>query len=143
LNSDTNTSTTLSSSKAEAHLLTVEAGKRSLPEASCGSPTIISCSGHSQDEPGGSRALSIQIDPFPSGLSLNSFETGGISDKIKYTTLDSKESTASEDDRSFTFEVGRVEELSEKDAGNQWKPFPIMQSSEVPKVFCHSRIFFY
>jgi len=60
LNSGSNTSTTLSRSNAEAHLSAVETGKKSLPESSCGSPTIISCSGHSQDEPEGGRALSIQ-----------------------------------------------------------------------------------
>lgn len=74
---------------------------------------------------------------------LISSETGGNACKVKKTALDSKCNTASEDDKNFTFEVGRVEALPEKEKGSQWKPFPsAVQCSELPKVICHFRTFF-
>ncbi|XP_020263545.1 uncharacterized protein LOC109839500 isoform X3 [Asparagus officinalis] len=117
VNSGLDASTLMPGTNAEAQMA-AETGKPSLPESSCGSPTVIGCSGHSQEEPEGRRALTISHD--------------------------SKESTASDDDRSFTFKVGRVEEPSEKEAGSQWKPFPSpVQSSEPSQISketrgCHS-----
>lgn len=111
VDSGTSTSTTLSRSNAEAHFSAIETAKPSLPETSCGSPTVISCCGNSQDEP-----------------------EGGKKDNTSNTILGSKDNTASEDDKNFTFEVGTVGDLSVKDAG-QWRPFPSLPSPELPKGY--------
>lgn len=74
---------------------------------------------------------------FPIGVSLNFFVTAGDDNIVESKALGLKESIASEDDKSFTFEVGRVEELSVKDTGNQWKTFPGLQFSELPNVIYH------
>lgn len=70
-------------------------------------------------------------------------KSGGNAKELEHTALGTKENTVSEADKNFTFKVVTVEELSETDMGNQWKPFPsAMQSSELPKVICCTRIFF-
>lgn len=114
VDSDLSASTTLTKSNAEVHFSVVKTPEPSLPEPSHDSPAVIS------------------------------YETeGGNDDSIKQATRGSNDGTASKDETSFTFEVGKVEELCVKDAG-QWKPFPSSKSSSVhPKITeespgCHS-----
>ncbi|XP_020247213.1 uncharacterized protein LOC109824977 isoform X1 [Asparagus officinalis] len=64
------------------------------------------------------------------GHAQNEQEVGNAK-QVEHTTSDLKKSIASEDDRTFTFEVQRAEELSGNSIGDQWKPFTIMQSPEL------------
>lgn len=106
-------------------------------EPSCGSPTVISCTEHSQDGveyQEGSRGLLEHSGPTsddPPHISSDAMVCAG---KVKASDCDSKEGTASEDDRSFTFEVGSLAELTEKTTANNWKPFSSMHSFELPQV---------
>ncbi|KAJ6813983.1 uncharacterized protein M6B38_139605 [Iris pallida] len=124
---------TLSRSNSEANLVEADNSKPTSLEANCGSPTVISCSDHLQHQEG-SRVLSDQTGTISSNASLFSFETGGDGEKAQSSAQDLKGSATCEEHRSFTFEVGSLADLSEKDSGSEWKPFPSMQSSVLHKV---------
>nr|XP_010919597.1 uncharacterized protein LOC105043663 isoform X1 [Elaeis guineensis]XP_010919598.1 uncharacterized protein LOC105043663 isoform X1 [Elaeis guineensis]XP_010919599.1 uncharacterized protein LOC105043663 isoform X1 [Elaeis guineensis]XP_029119970.1 uncharacterized protein LOC105043663 isoform X1 [Elaeis guineensis] len=128
---------TLSTSNVESRLLEPGSSIQGSVEPSCGSPTVISCTEHSQDGVEyreGSRGLLEHTGPTsgnPPHISSDAMVSAG---KVKAGDCDSKECTASEDDRSFKFEVGSVAELSEKNTRNNWKPFSSMSPSELPQV---------
>ncbi|XP_008802799.2 uncharacterized protein LOC103716542 isoform X2 [Phoenix dactylifera] len=127
----------LPTSNVESHLLEPGSSIQGSLEPSCGSPTVISCTEHSQDGvecQEGSRGLLEHTGPTsddPPRISSDAMVSAG---KVKARDCNSKEGTASEDDRSFKFEVGSVAELSEKNTGNNWKPFSSMHPSELPQV---------
>ncbi|KAG1362158.1 hypothetical protein COCNU_10G003770 [Cocos nucifera] len=128
---------TMPRSNAESHLLEPGGGIQSLFEPSCGSPTVISCTEHSQDGVGyqeGSRGVLECSSAASDDLPRLSSETIISAGEVKSSDRDSKDGTASEDDRSFTFEVGSLAALSEKTTANNWKPFSNMHSFELPQV---------
>ncbi|KAJ6851375.1 uncharacterized protein M6B38_258700 [Iris pallida] len=113
-----------SRSDGEDHLVEANSGKPSTLEPNCGSPTVISCSEHVEDEEG-SRVLLDQTGIASNNAPQISSETGGNREKVL---------SKAEDDRSFTFEVGSLADISKKNPGIEWKPFPSMQTSELPKI---------
>lgn len=132
LGSSMSSSTTLLRSNKETHLQDVEAAKPKIPESSCDSPIVISCTGHCQNDPEGNRVSQFKTYSFPIGAYLNFLLTGGGDDNIKIVTLGLKESSAPVDDRSFASEVGRVESV--KVADYQLKTFPGLQAPELHDV---------
>ncbi|KAK9102961.1 hypothetical protein Sjap_020215 [Stephania japonica] len=103
-----------------------EAGSPSLNSSvpNCGSPTIISSSQTSQHDIDYQREGMKSLDQ-NSSLS-NDLE--GVGKKDESSTQDQKENVVSEDDRSFTFKVGSLEDLSEKEPNKGWRPFSNLQS---------------
>ncbi|XP_010933655.1 protein SWOLLEN 1 isoform X1 [Elaeis guineensis] len=128
---------TVPRSNADLQLLEPGSGIQSSFEPSCGSPTVISCTEHSQGGVGyqeGSRGGLERSSAAADDLPHLSSETIASAGEVKSSDRDSKDGTASEDDRSFTFEVGSLAELSEKTTANNWKPFSSMHSLELPQV---------
>ncbi|XP_008796111.2 uncharacterized protein LOC103711651 isoform X2 [Phoenix dactylifera] len=128
---------TMPRSNAESRLLEPGSGIQSSFETSCGSPTVISCTEHSQDGVGcqeGGKGVLERTGASSDDLPHISSDTIMGAGKVKSSDRDSKEGTTSEEDRSFTFEVGSLAELSEKTTANNWKPFSSMHSFELPQV---------
>ncbi|KAK9148390.1 hypothetical protein Scep_007147 [Stephania cephalantha] len=103
-----------------------EAGSPSLNSSvpNCGSPTIISSSQTSQHDIDYQREGTKSLDQ---NASLSN-DMEGVGKKVGSCTQDRKENVASEDDRSFTFKVGSLEDLSEKETSKGWRPFSNLQS---------------
>ncbi|XP_072960596.1 protein SWOLLEN 1-like isoform X1 [Typha angustifolia] len=128
--SNTSLQSTLTKSSAATQLVEPESGNLSLVP-NCGSPTIISCSKSCQDEiDKRNRGLSDHTGSSLDDLTSSRTDT----DKDKSTVQDSKQSATSEDDRSFTFEVGSRADLSERNVRNFWKSSSQGKSSEIAMV---------
>ncbi|OVA03189.1 Agenet-like domain [Macleaya cordata] len=107
--------------ESEFHPMEAGSDSPNSNEPNCGSPTVISCS-----------------EPSPSGkenqdVGRESLDQNNApiceANKVASVALDPKEKNASEDDRSFTFEVGTLPDLSER-TDNDWRPFPSVQPYE-------------
>ncbi|XP_068649466.1 uncharacterized protein [Aristolochia californica] len=102
-------------------------------EAECGSPTIISSNEQSlieteHQEDGGrsiDRNRSVGDDPGWVASTVNK-----LPDSSKATSAD----LSPEGDRSFTFEVGPLTDLSERETSKAWKPFPSLESFDVAQT---------
>ncbi|KAF8379215.1 hypothetical protein HHK36_028645 [Tetracentron sinense] len=114
----------LSEYNAESHALEARSRSPNSDEPKCGSPTVISCSELSQSEKenreGGNAPAFNDVD--------------GIANKVESISHDPKGNDVSEDDRSFTFEVSSLADLSDRETGKGWKPFPIIQPYELPQT---------
>ncbi|KAF9615921.1 hypothetical protein IFM89_027167 [Coptis chinensis] len=107
----------VSEGDTEGHAL--EAGSSNLvsAEPNCGSPTIISCSDASHIEK--------QLQEGSLG-SLDQTDSDALQqevNKVGTSASDHKGNDSFEDDRSFTFKVSSLEDLSEKETVSGWKPF--------------------
>ncbi|KAJ0970534.1 hypothetical protein J5N97_018493 [Dioscorea zingiberensis] len=121
------------SSNTQQHSQEAIAGKLGSSESNCGSPPVISCIEPNKDmmEQQSNQRLSDRKDTVEVYQPWICSETVlGCADRIQLTPHDSKESIASDDDKSFTFEVGPVEVLSEKSPGL----FCAMQSFKLPQL---------
>ncbi|XP_058104430.1 uncharacterized protein LOC131248260 isoform X2 [Magnolia sinica] len=98
-------------------------------ETKCDSPTVISCSEPSQNEKeqldGGEKESLDQNDPVSKDLPHIPSDINRHADNVKST---------SEDDRSFTFVVGSLADLSERESGKGWKPFSNIKPFELPQT---------
>ncbi|XP_010264342.1 PREDICTED: uncharacterized protein LOC104602374 isoform X2 [Nelumbo nucifera] len=96
-------------------------------ERNCGSPTVISSTEVPQNEKekgkGGNGSLD-QNSPVSDHMD-------GQGNKVEPCTDDIKGNSATEDDRSFTFEVSAQEvDLSDRETDRGWRPFPSVQHYE-------------
>ncbi|XP_058086710.1 uncharacterized protein LOC131233892 [Magnolia sinica] len=124
-----------SSVKIASHALEAASGSPNTAEPNCGSPTVITCSKplHSEKEPqeGGDQCS------LPQNVTVSEDRpwTSSSIDRqdVKSTAHDPKEKDSSEDDKSFTFEVSSLKDLSERETGKGWKPFANIQAFELPQ----------
>ncbi|XP_077236514.1 protein SWOLLEN 1-like isoform X2 [Tasmannia lanceolata] len=132
-------SVTLSKNIAEFHSLKAGNGSLNDAELNCGSPTIISCKELSQSEKeyeeGGKESLD-KNSPVSDKSPWISSDIARQANNIKSTGCDPKENHASEDDKSFTFEVASLVDVSEREIGKGWKPFSNVQPFELPQLYC-------
>ncbi|MQM13849.1 hypothetical protein Taro_046776, partial [Colocasia esculenta] len=128
-------SVSFSNSFSEHRLLEGGEDDPSCLEPRCGSPTVISSSQHSSGEVA-KQELNRQLsDPTPpvSGDLPQVSRTGKNSRENKSNVTDPKEGNMSEE-KSFTFEVGSLADVSERASVGGWKPFPIVKSYEPPQA---------
>lgn len=111
----------------------VTEGGRNNPDSdkpSCGSPTVISCIDLSESEKESQQALRSS-----SGLNVATPEViDGVPMKGSSMSQDTKEDDSSKDERSFTFEVGALADLPEREAGKCWQPFSSTQTCKTSSV---------
>ncbi|GLT73986.1 hypothetical protein SLA2020_458100 [Shorea laevis] len=91
-------------------------------ESGCSSPIVIRTS-----EPSQSEAEKERVKGSTDQSGVASGVDHGVSKDPKGNTND-----ISAGDRSFTFEVPPLAELSEKETGKNWQPFPSMQQGKAP-----------
>ncbi|XP_068669661.1 uncharacterized protein [Aristolochia californica] len=102
-------------------------------EAECGSPTIISSNEQShiekvhQEDGGRSLDRNVSVGDHPGWVASTVNEQP---DSSKSTSAD----LSSEGDRSFTFEVGPLTDLSERETSKAWQPFPSVESFDVAQT---------
>ncbi|CBI37358.3 unnamed protein product, partial [Vitis vinifera] len=111
----------VSVSEHDAKLHVTEGGKNNADsdKPNCGSPTVISCIDLPQSEKEsqeGVRSAVGQNVPVPEIID-------GVPVKGSSMSQDPKEDDSSKDERSFSFEVGALADLSEREAGKCWQPF--------------------
>lgn len=111
----------MSVSEHDAKLHVTEGGKNNADsdKPNCGSPTVISCIDLPQSEKEsqeGVRSAVGQNVPVPEVID-------GVPLKGSSMSQDPKEDDSSKDERSFSFEVGALADLSEREAGKCWQPF--------------------
>ncbi|XP_077235410.1 G2484-1 protein isoform X3 [Tasmannia lanceolata] len=131
-----NSTKSVNLSKNNADSQAVEAGIVSVNDAepNCGSPTVISSSELPQNEKEYEEGDKESIDK-------NNKDSPGVpsdierqANSIKSTAQDPKGNYVSEDDRSFTFEVASLADVSERESGKGWKPFSDVQPFESPQT---------
>ncbi|KAL5728348.1 hypothetical protein ACHQM5_001442 [Ranunculus cassubicifolius] len=121
----------LSEDDTEGHVLEAESSCMNSSEPNCGSPTFISCSEASQAEKAPRMGSTQSLDHSDSVTSDQDVY------KEIHAIADIKENDLSEDDRSFTFKVNSQGDLSQKESISGWKPFPSLQSHDIPQgVHC-------
>ncbi|KAA8522217.1 hypothetical protein F0562_012890 [Nyssa sinensis] len=104
-------------------------GGGSSADTDSGSPTVISCTGLSQNEdsPGGVKG---SLDKSV----LLSEATDGVSDKVQSTSQNLRGNDASKEERDFTFEVNLSAGLSGRETSKDWKSFPTIQACKTSTV---------
>ncbi|PIA50262.1 hypothetical protein AQUCO_01300777v1 [Aquilegia coerulea] len=112
-------SVAVSESDAEGHVLEAESSSLNSNEPNCGSPTTISEASQSEKEQLEGKMVSLDV--------IDSGALEQETNKVIHSVAEPKDSDAFEDDRSFTFKVSSLEELSEKETVTGWKPFPNVQ----------------
>ncbi|KAL5728346.1 hypothetical protein ACHQM5_001442 [Ranunculus cassubicifolius] len=117
----------LSEDDTEGHVLEAESSCMNSSEPNCGSPTFISCSEASQAEKAPRMGSTQSLDHSDSVTSDQDVY------KEIHAIADIKENDLSEDDRSFTFKVNSQGDLSQKESISGWKPFPSLQSHDIPQ----------
>ncbi|KAF6171181.1 hypothetical protein GIB67_037701, partial [Kingdonia uniflora] len=108
---------------AQFHVLEKRSSSSDANVPHCDSPTVFSCSNKvSQSEKVHCEGGQGSLDQIAS-VSDDSQEAN----KVGLSFLDPKENNASEDGKSFTFEVSSLSHLSERETSKGWKPFPNIQ----------------
>ncbi|XP_039121949.1 uncharacterized protein LOC120258555 isoform X3 [Dioscorea cayenensis subsp. rotundata] len=104
-----------SESNTQYHSQEATTGKSDSSEPNCGSPPVMGCIEHNKDmkEQKDQRDIVGVSQPWTCSATMV-----GCVDNVQLVPHDSKDSIASDDDRSFTFEVGPVDVLSEKSPGH-------------------------
>ena len=116
----------------------MESGSSSadLDNPSCGSPIVIKTSEQSQSK--------IEKEGVKGSKDQSSSMSGvinGEANKEQSISQDMKGNDAFPGDRSFTFEVPPLADLSEKEAGKNWQPFSTMQHDKISSVkFCFPKL---
>ncbi|XVE65103.1 hypothetical protein DITRI_Ditri07aG0154700 [Diplodiscus trichospermus] len=123
------TSRPSSESQIKFHMMESGSGSADLDNPSCGSPTVVRTSERSPSkiEKDGVKGLKDQSASV-SGVS------NGVANKEQYISHDTKGNDASPRDRSFTFEVPPLADLSKKEDGKNWLPFSTMQHNKISSV---------
>lgn len=118
-----------------AHIKDID---RSCNDATCGSPTVISCTEPCVQEGGqGGNDLLRQTPSEQSGDQKDPAASADIFQSSKECsarniepTISSEETNTAGDDRGFSFEVGDPPEVSEKAHCPAWSPFPISKAAQ-------------
>ncbi|KAK9274656.1 hypothetical protein L1049_021907 [Liquidambar formosana] len=97
---------------------------------SCGSPTVISCTELSKSDKEKHKGFKGPLDQSVPLSEVND----GAANKVCSISQDLKENDASKDERSFSFEVSPLADLSERDTGKGWQPFTSIQASKVSPI---------
>ncbi|XP_052134093.1 uncharacterized protein LOC127752733 isoform X1 [Oryza glaberrima] len=116
-------------------------GEGSCTDATCGSPTVISCNESCPEEDGqGSNALLHHKQTEPpkdpkdhTALTNNSHVSKEGSSRNVKPTLTSEETHTAED-KSFSFEVGAPLNITEKAHAPAWSPLPRSEVAQSPEV---------
>ena len=109
-----------------------------LDNPSCGSPIGIRTSEQSQ-----SKIQKDSVKGFKNQSGSASGVINGEANKEQSVSHDTKGNDASPGDRSFTFEVPQLADLSKKEAGKNWQPFSTMQHDKISSVnFCFPKVMF-
>ena len=115
----------------------MESGSNSanIDNPSCGSPIVIRTSKQSQSKTEKEGVKGSKDHSSASGV------INGEANKERSISQDTKGNDASPGDRSFTFEVPPLADLSEKEAGKNWQPFSTMQHDKISSVkFCFPKL---
>ena len=119
-------------SEHDAKLHVTDGGKNNVDsdKPSCGSPTVISCIDLSESEKESQQAMRSSA-----GQNVAVTEViDGNPMKGSSMSQDPKEDDSSKDERSFTFEVGALADLPEREAGKCWQPFSSTQACKTSAV---------
>ncbi|EOY24313.1 G2484-1 protein, putative isoform 5 [Theobroma cacao] len=121
--------TSVISSESQTKFHMIESGSSSvdLDNPSCGSPIVIRTSEQSQSKIEGVKRSADQ-SASASGV------INGEASKEQSISQDTKGNDASPGDRSFTFKVPPLADMSEKEAGKNWQPFSTMQHDKLSSV---------
>ncbi|XWS49115.1 hypothetical protein CRYUN_Cryun13aG0136100 [Craigia yunnanensis] len=123
------TSAPSSESQTKFHMMESGSSCADLDNPSCGSPIVIRTSEQSQSK--------IEKEGVKGSKDQSSSMSGvinGEANKEQSISQDMKGNDASPGDRSFTFEVPPLADLSEKEAGKNWQPFSTMQHDKISSV---------
>ncbi|XWS49726.1 hypothetical protein CRYUN_Cryun12cG0027800 [Craigia yunnanensis] len=123
------TSAPSSESQTKFHMMESGSSSADLDNPSCGSPIVIRTSEQSQSK--------IQKDSVKGSKNQSAPASGvinGEANKEQSVSHDTEGNDASPGDRSFTFEVPPLADLSEKEAGKNWQPFSTMQHDKISSV---------
>lgn len=127
---DSVNATSVSEHDAKPHVTEVGRDSADSDKPNCGSPTVISCINlpHSDKESQEASRSSVgQNAAVPEVIE-------GVPAKGSSIYHDPKEDESSKDERSFTFEVGALADLPEREAGKCWQPFSSTQACKTSVV---------
>ncbi|XP_022719064.1 uncharacterized protein LOC111277105 isoform X2 [Durio zibethinus] len=118
-----------SESQTKFHMMESGSSSADIDNPSCGSPIVIRTSKQSQSK--------IEKEGVKGSKDQSSSVSGvinGEANKEQSISQDTKGNYASPGDRSFTFEVPPLPDLSAKEAGKNWQPFSTMQHDQISSV---------
>ncbi|XWS62004.1 hypothetical protein CRYUN_Cryun07bG0173700 [Craigia yunnanensis] len=122
------TSAPASESQTKFHVMESGSSSADLDNLSCGSPIVIRTSKQSQSKTEKEGVKGAKGHSSASGV------INGKANEEQSISQDTKGNDASPGDRSFTFELPPLADLSEKEAGKHWQPFSTMQHDKISSV---------
>ncbi|XVF13396.1 hypothetical protein REPUB_Repub08aG0204700 [Reevesia pubescens] len=122
------TSAPSSESQSKFHMMESGSSSADLDNPSCGSPVVIRTSEQSQ--------CKIEKESVKGSKDQSASASGVIEEAKKEQSIsqDTKGNDVFPGDKSFTFEVPPLADLSETEAGKNWQPFPTKQHEKISLV---------